>query len=124
MQICTTILHRFLYLCLYGVIQMFCQSSMTPMVILNHISQDFRDAQVSTKSFVSRKLLQVRRDGYLVHYLLLDFAKKQIEGETREPATSRQAQYLGRLDVLKAYQANKDQLSRGYYDLIALWRLL
>lgn len=88
-------------------------------------SQDCRDAQVSAKSLVAKGLVQVRRGaGYLVHDLLLDFATNTISVKTKEVAISRQAQYLGRLDVLKAYSSSARVANGGCYSLMGLWRSL
>lgn len=68
--------------------------------------------------------MKERGDGYAVHDLVLDFAKlKIVEFEsTRENAISRQAHYLGRLDVTLNYAEGED--AAGLYRLIALWRSL
>ena len=89
------------------------------MIILEHCSQDPRDVQSSAKSLVARSLVQVRGDGYFVHDLLLDFAKNAIDPETKKVATSRQAQYLGRLDVLEGFYDGSTGLGRGYVSLMA-----
>lgn len=69
--------------------------------------------------------MQFRRgDGYLVHEIVLDFTKSTIYGEIKEAAMSRQAQYLGRLDVLKAYRSSAGKVNGDYFSLLALWRSL
>lgn len=79
-------------------------------------------------SLARRALVQVRRDGYLVHDVLLDFARNRIKletnRETKKTATSRQAQYLSRLNVVKAYRSSARECTGGYYSLAALWRSL
>lgn len=68
-------------------------------------------------------MLQAHGDEYSVHDLLLDFAKKEIEGSgDKESATSRQAQYLGRLDVFEAYSKMGGDCGCHNYKLMALWR--
>lgn len=75
---------------------------------------------------MTRSLLQVRGgDAYVIHDLLLDFIRTRIEdyAETKNTAASRQAEYLGRLDVLQTYSA-RGEVNGGYYSLTSLWRLL
>ncbi|CBJ32852.1 NB-ARC and TPR repeat-containing protein-likely pseudogene [Ectocarpus siliculosus] len=63
--------------------------------------------------------------GYRVHDLVLEFAKTGIraEKEALEKATSLQAQYLGRLDVLKSYgNPEHGAGDQGLFFLDALWR--
>lgn len=69
--------------------------------------------------------MQERGDGYAVHDLVLDFAKFKIAGfdSIRENVISRQAQYLGRLDVIRAYAKGRKD-GAGFLWLIALWRSL
>lgn len=71
--------------------------------------------------------MQKRGGDYQVHDLLLDFAKSEINMERfrtiKEAATSRQAQYLGRLDVVHTY-SDTGELAGGVYSLMALWRSL
>lgn len=63
-------------------------------------------------------------DEYVVHNLLLEFAKKTIDEETKAAAMSRQAQYLGRPDVVEAYQNNAQEFTGGNYALVQLRRSL
>lgn len=75
---------------------------------------------------MTRSLLQVRGgDAYVIHDLLLDFIRTRIEdyAETKNTAASRQAEYLGRLDVLQTYSA-RGEVNGGYYSLTSLWRSL
>lgn len=75
---------------------------------------------------MTRSLLQVRGgDAYVIHDLLLDFIRTRIEdyAETKKTAASRQAEYLGRLDVLQTYSA-RGEVNGGYYSLTSLWRSL
>lgn len=60
-----------------------------------------------------------------MHDLLLDFVRTRIEeyAETKKIAALRQAEYLGRLDVLRTYSA-KGEVNGGYYSLTSLWRSL
>lgn len=103
-------------------------SKVAEIIMSNHHWQDFRDAQVAAKSLAARSLVQVRGDGYLVHDVLLDFAKDRINletnRETKKAATSRQARYLSRLNVIKAYRSSAQEGIGGYYSLAALWRCL
>ena len=87
--------------------------------------QDLEDARVSANDLVDRSLLQMRGDHYLVHDLVLRFVKTNVEGMAREAAISRQARYLGRLDVLLGY-VDRAHIA-GNQDLFALdylWRSL
>jgi len=79
-------------------------------------------------SLAARALVQVRGHGYLVHDVLLDFARNRIKletnRETKKTATSRQAQCLSRLNVVKAYRSSAQEGIGGYYSLADLWRSL
>lgn len=73
-------------------------------------------------------MLQPRvEDQYFVHDLLLDFAKINIKAKKLEvikkAATSRQTQYLGRLDVLLGYFVHGNSLN-GMHSLMGLWQSL
>ena len=86
--------------------------------------QELEDARLAAKDLQSRSLLQKRGNDYAVHDLLLNFVKVTIEEfeAIKKIATSRQAGYLGRLDVLSGYLTwgkNGD-----LYSLVALWRSL
>lgn len=66
---------------------------------------------------------------YVVHDLLLDFAKVSIANveifeDIKVAATSRQTQYLGRLDVLEDYWRGGWEVRENYglYSLATLWR--
>ena len=61
-------------------------------------------------------------NSYRLHDLVLVFAKSKLRGSNKvESASSRQAQFLGRLDVLQGY-AKDGEASKGFYALISLWR--
>lgn len=75
---------------------------------------------------VARCLLQRRVvDLYFVHDLLLDYVKAKIEKSEaiKDAATSRQTQYLGKLDVLSGYSVDRGSLE-GFYSLVGLWKSL
>lgn len=81
------------------------------------------DTKVAAKRLVVRSLLQERYEEYLVHDRVLDFAKFKIEdfGEKiKEVSISQQAQYLGRLDVVRSYFDKRDMFG-GLYSLIGVW---
>lgn len=68
--------------------------------------------------------------GYRVHDLVWDFVKDRIKSAPLEKAASRQAKYLGRLDVVLRHANNRgsdpfffegDSLM-AYFPLAALWR--
>lgn len=87
--------------------------------------QDPKDVRVLAKDLVGRSLMQMRGDKYLLHDSLLDFVKGKIKDfpETKTFATSHQSEYLGRLDVLKAY-SDRGEVDGGFFSLIALWKSL
>lgn len=87
--------------------------------------QDLADARVSVNDLVTRSMVQVRRAEYAVHDLVLDFVKFRIKRENaaKETATGRQAEYLGKLEVLMAHSDN-GEVKRGFHSLLALWRSL
>lgn len=63
--------------------------------------------------------------GYRVHDLVLDFVKIKIkaDGEMVKKATTLQAHFLGRLDVLKGYESPEHGAgNQGLFVLDALWR--
>lgn len=63
--------------------------------------------------------------GYRVHDLVLDFVKIKIKADVEmvEKATTLQAHFLGRLDVLKGYENPKHGAGhQGLFVLDALWR--
>ncbi|CAN0454038.1 unnamed protein product [Ectocarpus sp. 12 AP-2014] len=75
---------------------------------------------------VSKSLLQgVGSDEYRVHDLVLDSLKIKIaaDEEMMGNATALQAQYLGRLDVVKRYENPEHGAgNQGLFVLDALWR--
>ena len=75
---------------------------------------------------MSKCLLQdVGGGGYRVHDPLLEFVKINIKAEADilKDATERHAQYLGRLDVVQAYNNPKHGIGdQGFFFLAALWR--
>ncbi|CAN0194893.1 unnamed protein product, partial [Ectocarpus fasciculatus] len=88
--------------------------------------EDVEGTRDEAEGLVSKSLLQaVGGGGYRVHDLVLEFAKTSIraEEETVEKATALQAQYLGRLDVLKSYRDPEHGAGdQGLFFLDALWR--
>ena len=76
-------------------------------------------------NLVARSLVQRVGDTYLVHDLLLDFAKEKIKdmSVTKAVVTIRQGTYLGDLNVLRSYAA-LGEVSEGLYAIIAFWRSL
>ena len=88
--------------------------------------QDAGSTREEAEGLVSKCLLQdMGRSGYRVHDLILEFVKIKIkaDAEMLKKATALQAQYLGRLDVLKSYgDPEHGAGSQGFYVLDALWR--
>lgn len=78
------------------------------------------------EGLVSKSLLQdVGGGGYRMHDQVLKFAKYKVkaEMETVLKATSLQAQYLSRLDVLRNYTDPRHGAgNQGRLNLAALWR--
>ena len=87
--------------------------------------QDTVDARIFAKDLVARSLLNERGVDYVVHGLLLSFAKRRIGDfeEIKDVATVRQAEYLGNLDTLRGF-ADEEPGSAGFYPLISLWKSL
>lgn len=87
--------------------------------------QDLADVRVAAKDLMARSLVHTRGGGYGVHDMVLDFAKFKIKESTvvMEEAALRQAQYLGRPEVLGAY-SDKGDVDEGFFSLISLWRSL
>lgn len=72
---------------------------------------------------MDKSLVRVAEQSYYLHDLVLDFAKDELSklrGKV-QLVTSRQAQYLGTISVLEGY-ARAGLVSRGFYDLMALWK--
>ena len=74
---------------------------------------------------VDRCLLQVVNEKYRLHDLVLEYLHMAIKmGEDLEiKASSRQARFLSRIEVLRRYSAGGDEWSSsgGLYTLVALW---
>lgn len=90
--------------------------------------QDTEGTREEAKGLVSKCLLQdVGGGGYRVHDLVLKFLKIKIKADTEMVAKAKelQAQYLGRLDVVKGYgDPEHGAGNRGLFVLDALWRSL
>ncbi|CAB1113194.1 unnamed protein product [Ectocarpus sp. CCAP 1310/34] len=85
--------------------------------------KDNMGARNEADFFVSNSLLQEVDGSFRVHDLLLDFARTRCEKEIIDEAVERQSQFLGRLAVLRGYEAEGESLE-GFYSLIVLWRKL
>ena len=94
------------------------------LTLLTSRSQDLEGARFLADGLVTRSLLQRRiRDQYFVHDLLLDFAKVTINkssSNVKDTATSRQATFLGRIEVLQTYFGG-ERADAGLYALTTLW---
>ena len=110
------------YVSLVSVWHVFISTDVFPVLD----SQDKEGAREEAEGLVSKCLLQdVGGGGYRVHDLLLDFVKIKIKAdvEMMEKATTLQARFLGRLDVLKGYEnPGHGAGNRGLVVLDALWR--
>ncbi|CAM9384158.1 unnamed protein product [Ectocarpus sp. 13 AM-2016] len=89
-------------------------------------TKDMEGTRDEADGLVSKKLLQgVGGDGYRLHDLVLDFLKIKIaaDEEMVGNATALQAQYLGRLDVVKSYENPEHGAgNQCLFVLDALWR--
>lgn len=65
--------------------------------------------------------MNVHRDEYLVHDLLLDYAKANIGEALAKDAAVRQAQHLSKLEVLDKYASRGEHADGGFYSLVGLW---
>ena len=94
----------------------------TTWPVSHPLEQDVQETRDEARGLMGRSLLQaVGRGGYRVHDLLLDFARDRIRPALIELAAKRQAQYLGRLHVVRGY-AGKGEHKEGFYALMSLWR--
>ncbi|CAM9165046.1 unnamed protein product [Ectocarpus sp. 8 AP-2014] len=102
--------------------------ALAPIEMLRNLweIEDAEGTRDEAEGLVSKCLLHaVGGGGYRVHDLVLEFAKTSIRAdeETVEKATALQAQFLGRLDVLKSYRdPEHGGGDRGLFFLDALWR--
>lgn len=88
--------------------------------------QDVQNTREEADGLVSKCLLQdFGSDGYRVHDLVVDFLKDNIKADAAQKATELQAQYLGRLDVVKSYTDPRHGAGyQGLFGLNVLWRSL
>lgn len=101
---------------------MFDELRDTTWPISHPSEQDVQGTRDEARGLMGRSLLQaVGRGGYRVHDLLLDFARVRVTPALLELAAKRQAQYLGRLHVVRGY-AGKGEHKEGFYTLMSLWR--
>ncbi|CAM9933909.1 unnamed protein product, partial [Ectocarpus sp. 12 AP-2014] len=81
------------------------------------------DTTLLVHYLVDKSLVKVEEHAYYLHDLVLDFAKDELR-KLREKVrlvNSRQAQYLGRMSIVKDY-AEAGEVLGGLYALMALWR--
>ncbi|CAM9587498.1 unnamed protein product, partial [Ectocarpus fasciculatus] len=102
--------------------------ALAPIEMLRNLweIEDVKGTEEEAEAFVHKCLLQdTGRGGYRVHDLVLEFVKFKIKADvdTMQRATALQAQYLGRLDVLKSYRDPEHGAgNQGLFFLDALWR--
>eukprot|EP00903_Cladosiphon_okamuranus_P022363 g20568.t1 len=98
----------------------------TQMLLNLWETEDTGGTREEAEGLVSKCLLQdVGGGGYRVHDLVLDFVKIKIKADVKmvEEATTLQARFLGRLDVLKGYAHPEHGAgNQGLFALDALWR--
>ncbi|CAN0558015.1 unnamed protein product, partial [Ectocarpus sp. 12 AP-2014] len=79
-------------------------------------------AATFAKQLVDQSMLQPAGDAFRVHDLVLLFLKLKLKADPSRPvATSRVAEYLGQLKVLRRF-VDDGETSNGVYSLMALWR--
>ncbi|CAM9310917.1 unnamed protein product, partial [Ectocarpus fasciculatus] len=79
-------------------------------------------AKTFAAQLVDQSMLQPAGDAFRVHDLVLLFLKPKLKADPSQPiATSRVAEYLGQLKVLRRY-FKAEATSDGRYSLMALWR--
>ena len=88
--------------------------------------QDVSDVKAGATVLVDRCLLQVANDEYRLHDLVLEYLHTVIKMDEglEIKASSRQARFLSRIEVLRRYSAGGDRRSSsgpGLYSLVALW---
>lgn len=70
---------------------------------------------------MARSLTSIHGDEYLVHDLLLDYAKASIDKALAKDAAVRQAQHLSSPKVLDKYSCRGEHADGGFYSLVGLW---
>ncbi|CAM9829498.1 unnamed protein product [Ectocarpus sp. 12 AP-2014] len=95
-----------------------------PVDMVAHLWElDPDDTTLLVHYLVDKSLVKVEEHAYYLHDLVLDFAKDELR-KLREKVrlvNSRQAQYLGRMSIVKDY-AEAGEVLGGLYALMALWR--
>ncbi|CBN79677.1 NB-ARC and TPR repeat-containing protein [Ectocarpus siliculosus] len=95
-----------------------------PVDMVAHLWElDHDDSTLLLDDLVDKSLVKVEEHAYYLHDLVLDFAKDELRKlkERVRLVTCRQAQYLGRMSVVKDY-AKAGEVMGGFYALMALWR--
>ncbi|CAM9675009.1 unnamed protein product [Scytosiphon promiscuus] len=100
--------------------------AVTPEMLANLWAQHISDVATGACILVSHCLLQDTLENYRLHDLVLEYLQlviKMDDDQTlAERASSRQARYLGRLDVLEMHVSRGESISNGgLYCLISLW---
>ncbi|CAN0172764.1 unnamed protein product [Ectocarpus fasciculatus] len=79
-------------------------------------------AKTFAAQLVDQSMLQPAGDAFRVHDFVLLFLKPKLKADPSRPmATSRIAEYLGQLKVLRRYVEDGETIG-GVYSLMALWR--
>ena len=82
------------------------------------------DVKTGATVLVDRCLLQVVKEEYRLHDLVLEYLRMAVKlyEELGIKASLRQARFLSRIEVLRRYSAGDKWLSSsGIYSLVALW---
>ena len=97
---------------------------MTVPIIFSFLLQDVSDVKTGAVFLVDRCLLQVVNEKYRLHDLVLQYLQTGIkmDEDLKIKASSRQARFLSRIEVLRRYSAG-DQWSSScrLYSFVALW---
>ena len=80
------------------------------------------DVKTGATFLVDRSLLQVVNEKYRLHDLMLEYLQMTVKKELGRKASSRQAHFLSRIEVLRRYSIGDQWSSSGDpYSLVALW---
>ncbi|CAN0448098.1 unnamed protein product, partial [Ascophyllum nodosum] len=80
------------------------------------------DVKTGATFLVDRSLLQVVDENYRLHDLVLEYLQMTVKEKLGRKASSRQARFLSRIEVLRRYSAGGQwSSSSGLYALVALW---
>ena len=80
------------------------------------------DVKTGATFLVDRSLLQVVDEKYRLHDIVLEYLQMTVKKELGRKASSRQARFLSRIEVLRRYSAGDTRFGiDGLYSLVTLW---